>query len=170
MILRSCFRAIGIGITAGLSQADMPAADRSLQLAPVLWILLGLFCLRVAGQALVAFCDVGFLPPMGEWYSGLLPYEYLLPSQLAVIALMAKICVDFTRGYGMFVEPRRFFSVYWLYFGYAYLALMVARYPLHMYLHPEARWAGGTIPIFFHWVLALFVILVGLHHRRRFDA
>lgn len=145
----------------------MPAADRPRQLAPVLWILLGLFCLRVAGQALVAFGDVGFLPPMREWYSGLLPYEFLLPSQLIIVALMARICADFTRGHGFFVEPRRAFAVYWLYFGYAYLAVMVARYPLRMYFHPEARWLGGTIPIFFHWVLAAFVILVGLHHRRR---
>ncbi len=145
----------------------MSAFDRPRQLARVLWILFALFCLRVTGQALVAFGEVEFLPPMREWYSGLLPYKYLLPSQVIIIALMARICADFTRGHGFFVEPRRFFAAYWLYFGYFYLAAMVARYPLHMYLHAEARWFGGTIPIFFHWVLAVFVILIGLHHRRR---
>jgi hypothetical protein len=36
-----------------------------------------------------------------------------------------------------------------------------------MYLHPEARWFGQTIPIFFHWVLATFVIILGLYHKRR---
>jgi hypothetical protein len=50
--------------------------------AGVLWLLLALFVLRVLGQALVAFFNVGFLPPMPAWYSGLMPYEYLLPSQL----------------------------------------------------------------------------------------
>jgi hypothetical protein len=144
--------------------------DQPRQLAPLLWALLGLFVLRVAGQALVAFLHVEFLPPMQEWYSGLLPYEYLLPSQVVIIALMAKICVDFTRGAGLFVAPRRFFAVYWLYFGYLYLVAMVARYPIQMYLHPESRWFGGAIPIFFHWVLAAFVILIGLHHRSRVRA
>ena len=141
--------------------------DPPRRLAPLLWGLLGLFVLRVAGQALVAFFRVSFLPPMQEWYSGLLPYEYLLPSQIAIIVVMARVCVDFTRGTGFFVTPRRFFAIHWLYFGYFYLVVMVARYPVQMALHPESRWFGGTIPIFFHWVLAAFVIAVGLHHRLR---
>lgn len=141
--------------------------DAPRRLAPLLWTLLALFVLRVAGQALVAFFDVNFLPPMQEWYSGLMAYPYLFPSQIVIIAVMTKICLDFTRNRGFFIEPRRFFGVYWLYFGYLYLAVMVARYPVHMYLHPEARWFGGTLPIFFHWVLAAFVIAVGLYHRRQ---
>jgi len=141
--------------------------DPPRRLAPLLWALLGLFVLRVTGQALVAFFRVEFLPPMQQWYSGLLAYEYLLPSQIGIIAVMVKICVDFTRGAGFFVTPRRFLAVQWLYFGYFYLAVMVARYPIQMVLHPESRWFGGTIPIFFHGVLAAFVIAVGLHHRLR---
>jgi uncharacterized protein len=99
---------------------------------PALWALLALFALRVLGQMLVAFFGVSWLPPMERWYSGLMPYEYLLPSQLLILAFMAKICTDFTRGRGFFVRPRRFFAV--------------------------------------HWVLAAFVILVGLWHRRRLRA
>jgi len=114
----------------------------------------------------VAFLDVRFLPSMREWYSGLLPYGYLLPAQIIIIALMVRICLDFTRGRGFFIEPRRFFAVYWLYFGYFYLVVMIARYPIQMVLYPETRWFGGTIPIFFHWVLATFVIAIGLYHRR----
>ena len=56
--------------------------------ASLLWALLVLFILRVLGQALVAFADVRFLPPMEAWYSGLMPYEYLLPSQIAIIGVM----------------------------------------------------------------------------------
>jgi hypothetical protein len=124
----------------------------------LLWGLLALFILRVAGQALVAFFDVRFLPPMQAWYSGLMPYEYLLPSQILIIAVMTKICVDFTRGQGFFFEPKRFFSTAWLWFGYVYLAAMIAR-AVFLWDHP--------IPIFFHWVLAAFVITLGLSHRRR---
>jgi hypothetical protein len=117
-----------------------------------------LFVLRVAAQALVAFLEVRFLPPMEAWYSGLMPYEYLLPSQLLIIALMARICVDFTRRRGWFFEPRKFFATAWLWFGYLYLAAMIAR-AVFLWDHP--------IPIVFHWVLAAFVITVGLSHRRR---
>jgi hypothetical protein len=124
----------------------------------LLWALLALFCLRVAGQALVAFLDVGFLPPMEAWYSGLMPYPYLLPAQLVIIVLMVWICVDFTRRRGFFYQPRRLFAQEWLWFGYVYLAAMLAR-AIVLWDHP--------IPIVFHWVLAAFVIAVGLSHRRR---
>ena len=126
-----------------------------------MWILLALFVLRVLGQALVAFFDVGFLPPLEAWYSGLMPYEYLLPSQILIIAVMAKICLDFTRRRGFFFEPKRFFATAWLWFGTVYLAAMIAR-AIFLWDHP--------IPIFFHWVLAAFVIAVGHSHRRRLKA
>lgn len=124
----------------------------------VLWLLLALFALRVLGQALVAFFDVGFLPPMTAWYSGLMPYEYLLPSQIAIVALMAKISVDFTRRSGFFYEAKKPFATAWLWFGYFYFAAMVARGVL--------IW-DRPIPIVFHWVLAAFVIAVGRSHRQR---
>ena len=107
---------------------------------------------------LVAFFDVRFLPPMEAWYSGLMPYEYLLPSQIVLIVVMIKICLDFTRGGGFFFNEKRFFATAWLWFGYVYLAAMIAR-ALFLWDHP--------IPIVFHWVLAAFVITVGLSHRRR---
>ena len=107
---------------------------------------------------LVAFFGVTWLPPMEAWYSGLMPYEYLLPSQIVIIAVMAKICIDFTRERGYFFEPKRFLAKEWLWFGYVYLAAMIAR-AIFLWDHP--------IPIVFHWVLAAFVIAVGLSHRQR---
>ena len=106
----------------------------------------------------MAFLDVRFLPPMHAWYSGLLPYEYLLPSQILIIVVMAKICLDFTRQGGFFYRPRRAFAQELLWFGYVYLAAMVARFVFI---------GDRMIPIFFHWVLAAFVIAVGRSHRRR---
>jgi hypothetical protein len=117
-----------------------------------------MFVLRVLGQVLVAFFDVKFLPPMEAWYSGLMPYPYLLPSQIVLIVVMTKICLDFSRERGFFFEPKRFLAREWLWFGYVYLAVMVAR-AVFLWDHP--------IPIVFHWVLAAFVITVGLSHRRR---
>lgn len=76
------------------------------RLAPLLWTLFAFFVVRVAGQALVAFLGVDFLPPMPAWYSGLLAYEYLLPAQIVIVGLMAKICLDFTRARAA-SSPRR---------------------------------------------------------------
>ena len=127
-------------------------------IAVALWALLLLFSLRVLGQVLVAWFSVPWLPAMEHWYSGLIPYPYLLAAQALIIVLMARICVDFSRARGLFYGPRRPFAREWRWFGYVYLAAMAAR----------ALFIGDRpIPIFFHWVLALFVILVGESHRRR---
>jgi uncharacterized protein len=129
---------------------------------PLLWALLALFVLRVAGQAMVAFWGVPWLPPMERWYSGLMPYPLLLPAQIAIIVLMAKVCADFTRRWGFFVQPRRFFAGPWLWFGWIYLGAMLLRLPAQLLFKP----AAPVIPIPFHWVLAGFVIAVGLWHRK----
>jgi hypothetical protein len=130
---------------------------------PLLWVLLILFVARVAGQAMVAFWGVPWLPPMERWYSGLLPYPLLLPAQIAIIVLMAKICSDFTRRRGFFALPRRFFAGPWLWFGWIYLGAMLLRLPAQLVFKPDAP----VIPIPFHWVLASFVIALGLWHRKR---
>jgi hypothetical protein len=112
------------------------------------------------GQALVAFFAVPWLPPMERWQSGLLPYGLLLASQILIIALMIWISLDFTRRRGFFVRPRRFFALPWLWFGWVYLAAMLVRFAIQ----------GLTIPVVFHWVIAAFVIAVGLWHRGRLRA
>jgi hypothetical protein len=137
------------------------AQSRRRRLALALWALLFLFILRVSGQLLVALGWGWFLPPMAEWYSGLLSYRWLLPSQLIIIALYGKVCLDFTRGAGFFMKARRRVSVWLLGFGALYFASMVVRYILTMWLYPQRRWTGGCIPIVFHLVLAAFILLVG---------
>ena len=132
----------------------------------VLIALLFLFCLRVLGQILVAFFRVSFLPPMEEWFSGLLPYPELLTAQILIIVLYGKICLDFARGLGFFVTPRRRLGTGLLIFGSLYLGVMILRYVMRMSLYPHERWAGGCIPIFFHWVLSSFILVLGSYHWR----
>ena len=136
------------------------------RLAPVLWGLLFVFILRVIGQMCVAVGWQGFLPPMNEWYSGLIPYPGLIVSQVLIIVLYGKVCLDFSRGEGFFATPRRGLGQGLLIFGSIYLVVMIIRYVLRMWLHPEARWFGGAIPIFLHWVLATFILIVGNFHRK----
>ncbi|MGH7325028.1 MAG: hypothetical protein ACREJ9_10340 [Candidatus Rokuibacteriota bacterium] len=132
----------------------------------VLAVLAFLFLLRVLGQALVALAGVTWLPAMPEWYSGLLPYPLLLPTQIVILAIQTKISLDFFRGRGVFVVPcprvgRILLGGSLLYFG-----AMVARYVLTMTWYPERRWLGtGTIPIVFHWMLAAYLFTLARFHR-----
>ena len=125
----------------------------------VLSLLAGLFLARVAGQALVAFLDVRWLPPMAEWYSGLLAYPLLLPSQVAILGAQAKISADLVRGRGAVLRAGRGTGRVLLVVGLVYVAAMLARYALTMAWYPERRWLGtGTIPTAFHLVLAAYVL------------
>jgi hypothetical protein len=135
--------------------------------AVALWLLLGLFLLRVGGQLAVALGFAPFLPPMEEWYSGLLPYRPLLASQILIVAVFATVCVHVSRGAGYFASPRGWLGVPLQIFGWVYVAAMVVRYVVTMTIHAERRWAGaGTIPIVFHLVLAAFLLVLADHHRR----
>jgi hypothetical protein len=134
--------------------------------AVILWTLLLLFVLRVAGQLLVAAGWGGPLPPFERWSSGILPYPVLVAAQVLIIVVYAKVCLDFTRGRGFFVRPRRGLGRGLVIFAALYWAAMIGRYVVRMARMPDERWLGGTIPIFFHFVLATFILVVGLHHVR----
>ncbi len=129
-------------------------------------MLLTLFCGRVLGQLLVALFSVTFLPPMEEWFSGTLAYRPLLASQILIILLYGKVALDFTRCRGFFARPSRRLGEGLLLFGSLYMGVMLIRYAIRMSLYPHERWAGGSIPIFFHWILASFLLVVAHFHRR----
>lgn len=130
----------------------------------LLWILLFLFVVRVASQLLVAIGWGWFLPPMHHWYSGLLPYRYLLPVQIVIIIVYAEVCLSFTRGQGFLVAPRRTLGRGLLIFGSLYFLGMLVRYAVTMAVYPQRRWTGGSIPIFFHLVLSAFILALGQYH------
>jgi hypothetical protein len=133
--------------------------------AIVLGILAAAFLLRVCGQLLVAFFGVTFLPPMSQWYSGLVPYAVLLPIQIVILLLQAKVSLDIWRSNGFFARRRPYAGRALCWFSYIYFIAMVVRYVLTMYLYPQRRWFAGTIPIFFHWVLAAYLFVLGRYHR-----
>lgn len=133
----------------------------------VLAALAFLFFLRVLGQVAVAFFGVVWLPPMEEWYSGLLVYPVLLPVQVLILAVQALMIRDFWRGSGSFVKPRARVGRAVRWFSYVYFAGMIVRYAVTMSLRPERRWLGqGTIPIVFHCVLAVYLFVFALYHVR----
>ena len=126
--------------------------------AAVLWFLASLFFLRVLGQVLVAIFDVAFLPSMAAWYSGLLPYPVLLPVQIVILLIQAKIAMDFSCGRGLFVAPRPKLGQFLRWFSLVYFAAMLLRY---------AVTRTHAIPVFFHWVLAAYLFVLGHFHSRR---
>src|SRR5258708_40108356 len=103
---------------------------------------------------------------MEEWFSGTLAYRPLLASQILIILLYGKVAVDVTRGNGFFTRPSRRLGNGLLLFGSLYLGVMLMRYVIRMSLYPRERWVGGSIPIFFHCVLASFLLVVAHFHRR----
>jgi hypothetical protein len=135
----------------------------SLRYGPTLAVLTLLFALRVFGQALVAFFSVSWLPPMEQWYSGLIRYRVLFAIQLAMLVVMGKISVDVCRGTGYFAKQRPSWSRFLVSFSAIYAGAMALRYVLTNF-SPEMRWLGGTIPIFFHFVLAGFLFTWGRFH------
>lgn len=110
-----------------------------------LLILLSLlFVARVAGQMLVVLFKPRWLPPMGAWMSGVMPYRYLLPSQLAIIALQVFMIRQVIEG-----APANSALLAGIYvFASIYAAAMVVRFFVKRY---------PLIPIIFHWVLAAFL-------------
>ena len=131
--------------------------------APILWLLLGLFILRVLGQLIVAIFQVPFLPPMESWHSGLLSYPVLVGFQVIIIVILVRVCLNFSKKK---VLPKRRLGLSLLGIGSLYFTAMIVRYVIRMSLYPQERWFGGTIPIFFHFVLATFILVVGFYHWR----
>lgn len=132
-------------------------------------IILGLlafaFFLRVLGQLLVAVFKVRFLPPMEQWSSGLIHYPWLLGIQVLILGIQAVIWRDLWRGTGFFARGGPRAATALSHFSYVYFVTMVVRYIVMMSYYPERRWFTGTIPIFFHWVLAGYLFTLGRCYR-----
>jgi hypothetical protein len=110
----------------------------------LLTLLLALFIARVLGQIIVVIARPRWLPPMEAWYSGLMPYRYLLPAQIAIIVLM----VTMIRQVAMGAPANRSLAIGIFVFATIYAGAMVVRFFVRRY---------PLIPIIFHWVLAAFL-------------
>jgi hypothetical protein len=131
----------------------------------LVWLFTILLVLRVAGQLVVVLRAPGWLPPMEQWQSGLLPYPVLLFGQIVVLTLMIWISLDVTNGTGYFVDPRRpDMGRAVVSFSCVYFGGMVLRYIIWMWRRPDQRWFGGTIPIIFHSFVAAFLYTFGRYH------
>ena len=121
----------------------------------VLWTCIGLFLLRVLGQVEVVLIAPAWLPPMEQWYSGLLPYPLLLPAQILILMLMTGLTVREMR------RPRDAPGREWLrVVSLLYFAAMLSRLGIQLLRGADDVIAAGGIPVAFHWVLALFLLVL----------
>ncbi|MFT4175165.1 MAG: hypothetical protein QM627_00780 [Luteolibacter sp.] len=130
--------------------------------ALLLWLMTFLFFTRVVGQILVGIYAPTFLPPWSEWYSGLLPYPWLLICQILLLMLMTAVNTDTIRQSGRFhVSSPRAVKILRV-SATIYASIMIVRYAVVMTFNPEQRWFGGTIPIVFHLILAFWIFLLSV--------
>lgn len=126
--------------------------------AALLWTTTALFLLRVLGQIHVLLRAPDWLPPMQAWYSGLLPYPVLLPAQIVLLMLMAVLA---DRRSAAPDQPSHPAPVLRALRGaaLAYFAIMAIRLVWTLRAHGGDFYLQGGIPIAFHWVLALFLLV-----------
>ena len=127
--------------------------------AVVMAILLVLFVGRVVGQILVVTTAPAWLPPMARWYSGLMPYRWLLPTQLLFLVVMTAMTADVDRRSPPFGTLSARAGGRFVRASYVYALAMGVRAARYLLAAPEHR--GVLIPIVFHFVLAGFLFTYG---------
>jgi hypothetical protein len=125
----------------------------------LMWACIALFAARVVGQLEVVLLAPDWLPDMDAWYSGLLPYPLLLPAQIAILMLMAVVASNRRVRNGSFarVNPRTAGALRIL--AGIYFVVMAVRLGVSVIDNGAEFWRHGAIPVAFHWVLALFVLV-----------
>jgi hypothetical protein len=122
-------------------------------------VLLALFVLRVLGQILAATAAPRWLPPMARWYSGVMPYRYLLPTQIVFVIAMTAIIVQVATESAPLGAGSHAAGGWLIWASYLYAFAMAVRGVRYALATPERR--GVLIPIIFHFVLAAFLCVWG---------
>lgn len=121
-------------------------------------LLLAFFGLRVLGQLVVAGAAPSWLPPMERWYSGVLPYRFLLPAQVVLVVIMAFVTVEVARA-GPLARSNHDAATAIVLFSYVYAGSMLVRAARWLLTPADRR--GVVLPIPFHFVLAAFCLVYG---------
>ena len=129
----------------------------------VLWVLTGLFFMRIVGQPLAAVAGVPGLPAFDAWQGSALPYPILLISQLGIVAWQCR--TTWAVGAGT-VRWRRPLGRWLLVASCLYGAIMAARLVLGATVLRDGTWSARPVPTVFHLVLAAYLGIYGHLHLR----
>jgi hypothetical protein len=132
---------------------------RGREAAILLWTCIALFAARVVAQFEALLLAPAWLPEMDAWYSGLLPYPLLLPAQLVLLMVMAVVAWNRRIRTGRFAlaHPRAARALRAA--AVLYFLAMALRLGIHVAAHGADFWREGALPVAFHWVLALFLLV-----------
>lgn len=128
-----------------------------------MWILTGLFSVRVAGQ-LIQYCyGLLVLPPFEDFQGSSMPYGLLLGFQIFLLALMTWTSWSVQQK-SLLARPK--LGKVLRISGWIYLSGSVIRLVVGIFLPGEYRWFHAWIPGVFHIVLATFVLQAACYHLR----
>jgi hypothetical protein len=137
------------------------AGCRSCGAAALLWSCVALFAARVIGQIQAWLLAPDWLPAMDAWCSGLLPYHLLLPAQIGLLMLMAIVAWNRRVRTGAFAAQNPRAAGALRIFAAVYFTAMAVRLGVNVIDNGAEFWRHGAIPVAFHWVLALFLLVSG---------
>ena len=133
------------------------------KISAILWFLSALFCLRVLAQLTASVVDTTFLPAFEDWHSATMPYALLVFFQIVILFFMSKTALKFTRKQ---VRPSKRIGVFILTIGSIYFVAMILRMALGLTVYSESRWFSNYLSTTFHYVLALYLLIVGWYHHK----
>lgn len=134
------------------------------QLPTWLFILTAIFIFRVVGQFLQLWFNVPLLPSFEQWYSGAIPYPYLLAIQFFIIFWMLRISLKIKN---IVIKPNRKLGNFLEVIAWIYLIVMFVRFVISVTGMLEYTWFQRPIPSFFHMVLASYILLVAHYHKTK---
>jgi hypothetical protein len=133
--------------------------SRSCSALVLLWSCIALFGARVIGQLETRLLAPQWLPDMDAWYSGLLPYPLLLPAQIALLMIMSAVAWNRRIRTGCFARANPRVAGALRLFALLYFTAMAVRLAVNINVNGVDYWSEGAIPVAFHWVLALFLLV-----------
>ena len=140
----------------GARPLSMSAVDGALVILTVL------FAGRVAAQAVQRWLPVPFLPPFAAFQGSNISYAVLLSAQVAILALMVHVV---RRVRQRRLEPSKRASRLLTFAGGLYVAVMLTRLVVGLAVPGAPGWFRSGISIAFHFVLAMFVLMLAAYHR-----
>ncbi len=146
-----------------LASSMRPAGPDFGGYAALLWLLAGLFGLRVLGQAVQYWAPQPALPPFEAFQGSGLPYPLLLTAQLVILAWMGRLAWRIS---GRQMRPRQHTGRILAWLGWLYFAGMLARLAIGRAFDTGSPWFEAWIPAIFHLVLAAFVLTMAAYHQR----
>ena len=128
----------------------------------LLWVLLLLFVIRVAGQMLQHWAPVSFLPPESAFQGSHFPYWLLLSIQLLIFVMMTRVAWHAHSGK---LEPSAKTTAVLGWLGGIYMFGSLARLVVGLGFPDSHVWFRTWIPAVSHVVLAGFVLTLYFYHR-----